>query len=178
MLSIKIYHVCGKNSSLKKFNEGGKTLAWVIYCEMRGSVGFLPGWPCTLLKAVSDRHQGAAASQRGAQRLTAALGLPGGKSRTLAVTGYWNLSVLSPFPLRQQHLKQNPKLRCLFSLAILSYTRPDWLEVLVQFKMLFVHLDTLFSHVLLSRSSVTIRSKTSYTEFPTAHTPLGLTRCL
>lgn len=117
-------------------------------------------------------------SQQGAQHLTAGLGLAGGKSRTLAVTGCWNLSVLSPFPLRQQHLKQNPKLRCLFSLAILSYTRPDWLEVLVQFEMLFVHLDTLFSHVLLSRSSVTIRSKTSYTELPTAHTPLGLTRCL
>lgn len=43
MLSIKIYHVCGKNPSLKNFNEGGKTLAWLIYCEMRGSVGFLKG---------------------------------------------------------------------------------------------------------------------------------------
>lgn len=178
MLSIKIYHVCGKNSSLKKFNEGGKTLAWVIYCEMRGSVGFLPARPARCSRLSVPGTKELQHPQRGAPRLTAALGLAGGKSRTLAVTGCWNLSVLSPFPLRQQHLKQNPKLRCLFSLAILSYTRPDWLEVLVQFKMLFVHLDTLFSHVLLSRSSVTIRSKTSYTELPTAHTPLGLTRCL
>lgn len=122
-------------------------------------------------------------SQQGAQHLTlrktVGLWLAGGKPRTLAVTGCWNLPVLSPFPLRQHHhLKQNPKLRCIFSLAILSYTGPDWLEILVQFKMLFVHFDTLLSHVLLSRSSVTITSKTSYTELPTAHTPLGLTRCL
>lgn len=56
MLSIKIYHVCGKNPSLKKFNEGGETLAWVSYCEVRGSVGFLQGLPW----AVSDRHEAAA----------------------------------------------------------------------------------------------------------------------
>lgn len=49
-----------KKKSLKKFNEGGKTLAWVIYCEMRGSVGFLQGLPCMLLKAVSDKHEAAA----------------------------------------------------------------------------------------------------------------------
>lgn len=48
----------GKKTSLKNFSEGGRTLAWLIHCEMRGSDGILERPDLnTLLKAVSERHK-------------------------------------------------------------------------------------------------------------------------
>lgn len=139
-----------KNHHLKSSVREEKLLPGWFIVKWGGVWDFCKACPerCSRLSVTGMKLQH---SQQGAQHLTlrktVGLGLAGGKSRTLAVTGCWNLSVLSPLPLRQHHLKQNPKLRCIFSLAILSYTRPDWLEILVQFKMLFVHLDALFPHI-------------------------------
>lgn len=88
------------------------------------------------------------------------------KLRTVAVAGCWN-DVLSPFPLRQHRLKQNPKLRGIFNITVLSYNRPDWLEIFVQFKMLCS-----FGYPVPSHSSLQElyhnTSKTRHTELPTA----------
>ena len=175
MLSIKIYHVCGeKKLHLKTSMREEKLLPGSFIVKWGGVWDFWKAWPeryrRLLGKGIKMQH-----SEQGAQHLTWAAVR---KRRTRAVARRWN-HVLSPFPLRQHHLKQNPNLSGIFNIAILSYNRPDWLEILVQFKMLFVDLGTLFPHILLYRSSLSQHiQKQPHRASNSTHTPLGLTRCV
>lgn len=176
MLSIKIYHVCGKkNPSLKNFKEGGKILAWLIYCEMRGSVGFLKGLTWTLLKAINESTK-SHSIQSNEHTIWIAV-----KLRTRAVTVCWN-HVLSPFPLRQHHLKQILNLEVIFNIVILSYNRPDCLEIFVEFKTCFfcccLFRYPFHSHSLQKFSVTTMSQNLMHRTCNSTRIHLGLTRCL
>ena len=135
-------------TSLKNFSEGGKKSCLVDLLWNEGECGIVerpdPSATTGRQRKITVRH-----SKQRAQHLPWRAAR---KARPRAGAGCW-AHVLSPFPLRQHHLQRQPKLKGTFNITVLSYNRPDCLESLVQFKMLFVHLDTLFPHILLHRSS-------------------------